>query len=110
MTQNTHLPESDPDLIEQARPGHGVPSQDPDPAAQHPISPEHAREEEKTVYMGGGVLAGAAAGAAVGTAVGGPVGTVVGGTIGAVTGALGGAVAGGALSPDEATASPPDGP
>ena len=63
-------PASDPDLIEQARPGHGVPSQDPDPGAQYPIDPEHAREEEKTVYMGGGVLAGVATGAAIGTAVG----------------------------------------
>ena len=87
-------PASDPDLIEQARPGHGVPSQDPDPGAQYPIDPEHAREEEKTVYMRGGVLAGVATGAAIGTAVGGPVGTVVGGTIGAVAGAIGGAAAG----------------
>ena len=62
--------------------------------AQYPIDPEHAREEEKTVYMGGGVLAGVATGAAIGTAVGGPVGTVVGGTIGAVAGAIGGAAAG----------------
>ncbi|MFT3800494.1 MAG: bacteriocin [Burkholderiaceae bacterium] len=84
----------DPDLIEQAKPGHGVPSQDPDPAAQQPIAPELAHREEKSVYVGGGIVAGAAAGAAVGSAVGGPIGTVVGGTVGAVAGAVGGVAAG----------------
>lgn len=87
-------PTTDPDLAEQANAGHGVPSQDPDPAAQVPIGAAHAQAEEKTVFMGAGVLAGAAAGAAVGTAVAGPVGVIVGGTIGAVTGAIGGAAAG----------------
>ncbi len=90
--------ERDPDLIEQAKPGHGVPSQDPDPAAQQPIDPELAHREEKSVYVGGGIVAGAAAGAAVGSAVGGPIGTVVGGTVGAVAGAVGGAAAGEAAS------------
>jgi len=84
----------DPDLAEQAKPGHGVPSQDPDPAAQSPIDDAHAEAEAKSVFAGGGALAGAATGAAVGTAVAGPVGVVVGGTIGAVAGALGGAAAG----------------
>ena len=79
----------------------GIPSQDPAPRAQRPIPPGHAAEEEKTVYMGAGVLAGAATGAAIGTAVGGPLGVVVGGTIGAVAGALGGAAAG-ALNPPDA--------
>jgi hypothetical protein len=85
---------TDPDLAEQAKPGHGVPSQDPDPAAQCPIEDAHAEAEEKTVFVGAGVLAGAATGAAVGTAVAGPVGVVVGGTLGAVAGAIGGAAAG----------------
>ena len=85
---------TDPDLAEQAKPGHGVPSQDPDPAAQLPIDDAPAEIEEKTVFMGGGVLAGAATGAAVGTAVAGPVGVVVGATVGAVAGAVGGAAAG----------------
>ena len=29
----------DEDLAEQARPGHGIPSQDPNPAAQIPLEP-----------------------------------------------------------------------
>jgi hypothetical protein len=57
-------PARDPDLLEQARPGHGVPSQDPDPAAQFALSNREARNESKTVYMGAGVLIGAASGAA----------------------------------------------
>jgi hypothetical protein len=85
---------TDPDLAKQAKPGHGVPSQDPDPAAQCPIEDALAEAEAKTVFVGAGVLAGAATGAAVGTAVAGPVGVVVGGTVGAVAGAIGGAAAG----------------
>ena len=84
----------DPDLADQARPGHGVPSQDTDAAAQYPIGRERAAEEQGTVFTGGGLVVGAAAGAAIGTAVAGPVGIVVGGTVGAVAGALGGAAAG----------------
>lgn len=80
----------DADLAAQAVPGHGVPSHDPDPAAQHAITPEHAHEEARSVYTGAGALAGAA----LGTAVAGPVGVVVGGTLGAVAGALGGAATG----------------
>ncbi|HSI55139.1 MAG TPA: hypothetical protein VK981_14265 [Ramlibacter sp.] len=85
---------ADPDLAEQAKPGHGVPSQDPDPAAQVPMDEAHARAEEKSVFVGGGVMAGAATGAAIGAAIAGPVGVVVGGPIGAVAGAIGGAAAG----------------
>ncbi|MDP3619680.1 MAG: bacteriocin [Ramlibacter sp.] len=96
QTTNRH----DPDLAEQARPGHGVPSQDPAREAQIPIDPAHAEVEERSVFVGAGVLAGAATGAAVGTAVAGPVGVVVGGTIGAVAGAIGGAAAG-SLRPGE---------
>lgn len=92
---------ADPDLAEQARPGHGVPSQDPNPAAQVPLKPEEAEREAKSTLMGGGVLAGAATGAVIGTAVAGPVGVVVGGAAGAVAGALGGAAAGGMVSPNE---------
>ncbi|MEO6746100.1 MAG: hypothetical protein ABIN08_16600 [Caldimonas sp.] len=84
----------DADLAEQARPGHGVPSQDPSPIAQAPLLPEEAEREAKSVYVGGGVMAGIAAGAAIGVVAGGPVGALVGGTVGAVTGALGGAAAG----------------
>ena len=85
---------TDPDLADQAVPGHGVPSQDPDPAAQVQLSPEDAERESGSVLMGGGLVAGAAAGAAVGAAVAGPAGVLVGGIVGSVAGALGGAAAG----------------
>jgi non-heme chloroperoxidase len=84
----------DEDLNKQAKPGHGVPSQDPDPAAQYPLTPKEAEREAKSVLAGGGVVGGAALGAAIGSAVGGPVGVVVGGTVGAIAGAVGGAAAG----------------
>ena len=84
----------DEDLVEQARPGHGIPSQDPNPAAQLPLEPGEAEREANSVLAGGGVVVGAAAGAAIGGAVAGPLGAVVGVTVGAVAGALGGAAAG----------------
>lgn len=79
----------DPDLAEQALPGHGVPSQDPDAAAQVGLSPEEAERESKSVLIGGGLVAGLATGAAIGAAVAGPVGIVAGGTVGAALGAVG---------------------
>lgn len=91
----------DKDLAEQARPGHGIPSQDPDPAAQRPLTAAEAERESQSALVGGGVVAGAATGAAVGAAVGGPVGVVVGGTLGVVVGALGGAAAGSVARPQE---------
>lgn len=90
----------DPDLAEQAVPGHGVPSQDPDPAAQVRLSPEDAEREAGSVLMGGGLVAGAAAGAAVGAAIAGPAGVLVGGMVGSVAGALGGAAAGSTADSD----------
>lgn len=69
----------DEDLAEQARPGHGIPSQDPSPAAQMPLEPEDAKREANSVLTGGGMVAGAATGAAIGSVVAGPVGVVVGG-------------------------------
>lgn len=83
----------DADQAEQARPGYGIPSQDPRPGAQMPLLPEEAEREALSALAGGGVVAGAAVGALIGVAVAGPVGVVVGGTVGAVAGALGGAVA-----------------
>ena len=80
---------ADEDLAEQARPGHGIPSQDPDPAAQIPLEPKEVDREAKSVLVGGGLVAGAATGAAIGVVVAGPVGVVVGATVGAVAGALG---------------------
>jgi hypothetical protein len=94
------IPDDD-DLEEQARPGHGIPSQDPNPAAQSPLKPEEAEREAESVLAGGGMMVGAATGAAIGAAVAGPVGVVVGGTVGAVAGALGGAAAGTMLSPED---------
>jgi len=91
---------SDPDLAEQALPGHGIPSQDPDPAAQHALTPDEARREAEAAMAGGGAAGGAAIGASIGVAVAGPVGVLVGGTLGAVAGAVGGAAAGTLVSPD----------
>ena len=91
----------DEDLAEQARPGYGIPSQDPRTGAQTALEPEDAEREAHCALMGGGMMAGAAAGAAVGVAVAGPVGVVVGSTLGGIAGALGGAAAGTMVSPDE---------
>lgn len=91
MNPSTRLPSrpADEDLAEQARPGYGIPSQDPRPAAQMPLEPEEAAREARSVLLGGGLMAGAATGAVIGTAVAGPAGTLVGGTLGAVAGAVG---------------------
>lgn len=97
----------DGDLIDQAVPGHGVPSQDPDPQAQVPLEPEEARQEAKSTLMGGGMVAGMATGAAVGVSVAGPVGVVVGATVGAVAGVLGGAAAGATLPPENSGSAEP---
>ena len=92
---------ADDDLAEQARPGYGIPSQDPRPGAQMPLEPEEAEREAKSVLTGGGLMVGAATGAAIGIAVAGPVGVVVGVTLGAVAGALGGGAAGTLVNPDD---------
>ena len=93
----------DEDLVEQARPGYGIPSQDPDPAAQTALEPQEAEREAKSVFVGGGLVAGAATGAAIGVAVAGPVGVVVGATLGAVAGALGGQAAGATANPKDSS-------
>ena len=84
----------DEDLVEQAHPGHGIPSQDPASAAQFALAPAEAEREAKSVLVGGGMVAGAATGAGLGVVVAGPVGVVVGGAVGAVVGALGAKAAG----------------
>ena len=89
---------TDEDLAEQANPGHGIPSQDPNGAAQTPLEPQDAEREANSVLIGGGVMAGAATGAAIGVAMAGPVGVLVGVSLGAVAGALGGGAAGAAAS------------
>lgn len=109
MNSNTHTPAEpapiDQDMVDQARPGFGIPSQDPRPGAQMPLEPAEAQREANSVLAGGGAIVGVAAGAAIGVAVAGPVGAVVGGTLGAVAGALGGAAAGSAASPPDAALS-----
>lgn len=102
----TPLPDTvpaDEDLAEQARPGFGIPSQDPSTGAQTLLAPEEAEREAKSVLTAGGVMAGAATGAAIGVAVAGPVGVVVGTTLGAVAGALGAAAAGSAVTPEDSS-------
>lgn len=89
---------ADQDLAEQALPGHGIPSQDPDPAAQVLLEPQEAEREGKSVLMGGGLVAGMATGAAIGVAAAGPVGVLVGASLGAAAGALGGVAAGAAVN------------
>ena len=90
---------ADTDLAEQARPGHGVPSQDPNPSAQVQLDPQEAEREAQSVLTAGGLVAGAATGAAIGGVVGGPVGVVVGVSVGAVAGALGSAAAAATVKP-----------
>ncbi|MCV2421542.1 bacteriocin [Paucibacter sp. DJ2R-2] len=87
----------DEDLVDQAHVGHGVPSQDPDPAAQQALAPEDAAREANSVLTGGGLVGGAALGAVIGVALGGPVGVLVGSSVGAVAGALGGSAASGLM-------------
>ena len=90
---------ADPDIADQAMPGHGVPSQDPSVAAQVGLSPEEAARESKSALTGGGLVAGLAAGAAVGAVVAGPVGVVVGGTVGAAVGVVGSNAVGASVNP-----------
>ena len=91
----------DTDLAEQAQPGRGIPSQDPDPAAQTLLQRKDAEREAQSVLVAGGLVAGAAAGAGIGVVVAGPVGVVVGASIGAVAGALGSAAAGTVVNPQD---------
>lgn len=98
---------ADKDLAEQALPGHGIPSQDPDPAAQIALTPAESDREAHSAFMGGGLIAGAATGAAVGAALAGPVGVLVGGTVGVVAGALGGAAAGSLVKPGDSASTVP---
>ena len=97
----SHTTPVDEDLAEQALPGHGIPSQDTDPAAQVALEPQDAEREANSGLMGGGMVAGAATGAGLGVALAGPVGIVVGATLGAVVGALGGAAAGATANSDD---------
>jgi len=101
--QPPHAAPADPDLAEQAQPGHGIPSQDPNAGAQVALTPEEAEREAKSVMMGGGMVAGMATGAAIGVAVAGPVGVLVGATLGAAAGALGGAAAGASADLDQSS-------
>lgn len=97
----------DPDLAEQAVPGHGVPSQDPSAAAQVGLTPHEAEREAKSTWAGGGAVAGLAAGAAAGAVIGGPIGVLVGGTVGTLVGALGGEAAGSLQEPEPSASDDP---
>ena len=88
----------DKDLVEQAQLGHGVPSQDPDRAAQVSLEPQDVQREANSVLMAGSVMAGMATGAVLGVVVAGPVGVLVGATLGATGAALGAAAAGATAS------------
>jgi pimeloyl-ACP methyl ester carboxylesterase len=77
-TPLTNPTEADEALVEQALPGHGIPSQG-------------AAREGDSVLVGGGVMAV------------GPAGVVVGTAQGAVAGALGGAAAGATTNPDKSS-------
>ena len=111
MNGSTTLPSNaaplDEDLAEQARPGHGIPSQDPNPAAQTALAPEEAEREAKSALTGGGLVGGAAVGAAIGAVTMGPVGVLVGSTLGAVVGVLGTAAAGTVMTPDGSSSADP---
>ncbi len=99
---------ADKDLADQAHPGHGIPSQDPDPAAQFGLNPEEARRESDSALTGGGMVAGAATGATIGALVGGPVGVVVGAGLGAMAGVLGATAAAAATESGSAPSTPAD--
>jgi pimeloyl-ACP methyl ester carboxylesterase len=101
ITQPSINKPADEDLAEQALPGHGIPSQDTDPAAQLALEPQDAEREVNSALMGGGVVVGMATGAAIGVAVAGPLGVVVGATLGGVASALGLAAAVATASPEE---------
>lgn len=98
-----HTSTADQDLSGQARPGHGIPSQDPNPAAQHALRPEEAQREANSALVGGGVVAGMSTGAVIGAGVAGPAGGMLGAALGAVAGAIGGAVAGPMVNSGETT-------
>lgn len=109
-TPSVLTPPADADLAEQANPGHGIPSQDPEAAAQTGIEPHEAAREGQSVLVGGAMVAGAATGAAIGVVVAGPVGSLAGAALGAVVGAAGGAAAGTAASSAAATDSVDEAP
>ncbi len=102
MLSSANLPPNttpvDEDMVEQARPGHGIPSQDPTFAAQFPLEPDEATREANSTLTGGGLIAGMTAGAVIGVMVAGPVGVAVGAALGAVSGALGGAAVGATMN------------
>jgi pimeloyl-ACP methyl ester carboxylesterase len=93
----------DEDLAKQAHPGHGIPSQDPDPAAQFAQEPQDTQHEVQSALMSGSVVAGVATGATIGVVVAGPAGAMVGAALGGVAGALGGAAAGAAVNQEESS-------
>ena len=91
----------DQDTAEQAVPGHGVPSQDPESSAQVGLSAHEAARESKSVLTGGGLVAGMVTGAGMGAVVAGPVGILAGGTLGAIAGVVGSHAVGEMVKPKQ---------
>lgn len=97
MLQNTLHLHPDEDLLRMARPGLGVPSQDPRPEAQVPLSLQESARELQSIFSGGGVLAGIALGATFGMWTSGPAGVLLGSLAGAVIGITAGVMLGRSL-------------
>lgn len=57
ITPLTNIEPVDEDMAEQAVPGHGIPSQELNAAAQTAPEPHEAEREANSVMMGGGVVA-----------------------------------------------------
>lgn len=77
----------DPDLAEQAVPGHGVPSQDPGPATQYQMSEKESARESRSTLVTGCMIFGIIVGAGLCAAVAGLMGVFIGGAAGGVIGA-----------------------
>ena len=76
----------DPDLRSQAKPGYGVPSQDPSPQAQVLLSDAEQQREFTSSFTGTGLIAGTAILAMVGGLVAGSTGLLMGAMVGAFIG------------------------
>lgn len=56
-TPSSNTAPADEDLADPAVPGHGIPSQETDPAAQFALKPHEAERETNSVLMGGAACA-----------------------------------------------------
>lgn len=76
----------DPDLRRQAKPGYGVPSQDPSPEAQLMLSDAEQMREFTSSFTGTGLIAGTTLLATAGGLLAGSTGLLLGAMIGAFSG------------------------